>query len=109
MGDEFWDNVKLAVMAFILFIVLLLVLNVLGVPIGRWFGIQQEETRREIYETSRSYNQGMAVDLDSLCREMHTNPDAQAKAALADTIRLRSARFTGELPEHVQTCLKEVR
>lgn len=68
-----------------------------------------EETRRQVYDESRSYRQGMAVDLDELCRQRKLATDEGQKAILADTIRLRSARFTGELPSHVKDCLNEVR
>ena len=98
-------------MIFVGFIIILVIgaLSVVGLVWNRHAAPYAEETRRQTYETSRSYNQGMAVDLDDLCRQWRTNADPVTKAGLADTIRLRSARYTGELPSHVQACVEEVR
>lgn len=77
----------------------------LGRPVAKY----TEETRRQVYEESRAYQQGMAVDLDELCRQRKLTQDEGEKAILAETIRLRAARFTGELPAHVEECIHEVR
>lgn len=80
-----------------------------GLIFNRHAAPYAEETRRMTYDQSRSYQQGMAVDLDELCRQRRLATDGGIKAALADTIRLRSARYMGELPSHVQECVNEVR
>lgn len=80
-----------------------------GLIFSRHAAPYAEETRRRTYDQSRAYQQGMAIDLDELCRQRKLSTDEGVKAALADTIRLRSARFQGDLPYHVQECLNEVR
>lgn len=75
----------------------------------RFFKPFEEETRRQTFETSQTYNHGMAVDLDNFCRQYRITKDANEKAILADTIRLRVARYTGELPAHIQSCVEETR
>ena len=84
-------------------------LSAMGLGWQRVAAPYAEETRSQTYESSRTYQHGMAVDLDELCRQRSLTADEGQKAVLADTIRLRSARFTGELPSHVQECLNEVR
>ena len=84
-------------------------LTALGLLGDRHFQPYAEETRSQTYDSSRTYQQGMAVDLDDLCRRYHTAKDVDIKAGLADTIRLRSARYSGPLPAHVEACLGEVR
>lgn len=91
-----------AVIAFFAIITLILLWNR---PAAKY----AEETSRQVYEGSRTYQHGMAVDLDDLCRQRKLSTDEGHKAVLAETIRLRAARFTGELPAHVQECLNEVR
>ncbi len=83
--------------------------NWFGLVAGRPMAKYAEETRRQVYEESRAYQQGMAVDLDELCRQRKLTDDEGEKAVLAETIRLRSARFTGELPQHIEECLHDVR
>ena len=90
-------------------VALIYAVTVSGLLFNRHAAPYSEETRALTYDNSRTYNQGMAVDLDELCRQRKLASDEGAKAVLADTIRLRSARHTGQLPSHVQECLNEVR
>lgn len=78
----------------------LAILAVLGVAILIWFGLlvgrpmqkYAEETRSQVYEQSRAYQQGLKIDLADLCRQMAQTDDAQSKAAISETIRLRADR-----------------
>ena len=90
-------------------IFLLLLIGFLGWAMRALFAPAHEEIDRKVYDQSRAYQQGMAVDLDDLCRQRKLSNDDGVRAVLADTIRLRSARFNGELPSHIQECLNEVR
>jgi hypothetical protein len=64
-----------------------------------------EETRRITYEEGASYRQGVAIDLDNLCRQWRSN----RSPAIADTIRLRLAHFDiNNLPSQVRQCVEEV-
>lgn len=80
-----------------------------GALIGRPVATYTEETRRQVYDQSRAYRDGMAVDLDGFCREYRFASDPGEKAVLAETIRLRTARFDGPLPSHIEECINEVR
>lgn len=80
-----------------------------GLVLNRVFGTYAEETRSQIYTQSKTYNDGMAVDLDDLCRQHRLAPDDATKAVLADTIRLRAARYdSSRLPPHIARCLENV-
>lgn len=107
------DSLKTAILTgfvgLVLIVALLFLLNGLGLLWGRQAAPYAEETRRQTFEQSATYQQGMALDLDALCRERKTTADAGGKAVLAETIRLRSARFKGELPSHIKECVNEVR
>lgn len=96
-------------------IVILLILAVsttfglFGLSWNRFAAPFQEETRAQTYENSRTFNQGMAIDLDNLCRQWRTTKDENEKAALAETIRLRVARYEiNKLPSQVAACVREV-
>ena len=104
-----WQTVLLGIGLFSGVLVLGAATNWFGLVAGRPMAKYAEETRRQVYDESRSYQQGMAVDLDELCRERKLSADEGQKAVLAETIRLRSARYTGGLPSHIKDCLNEVR
>lgn len=85
-------------------------LNMIGLGFNRVAAPYAEETRARTYESSRAYNQGMAIDLDDLCRQWRTSTDPNQRAALADTIRLRAARYDiTKLPPQVRGCVEEIR
>ena len=111
--DDKDDNLSFILVAgafaFIVFILAMTLLGGWAAIFGREVGKYNEESRRQIYEESATYNQGMAVDLDNLCRQWRAAKTADEKAGLADTINLRSASYTGKLPKHVTACLKKVR
>lgn len=70
---------------------------ILGTATG-WFGLvaqrpmakYAEETRTQVYEQSRAYQQGLRIDLADLCRQVATTDDQQAKATIRSTIQLRA-------------------
>ena len=90
-------------------IVAVAVLSVVVLGLRSFLAPAHEAIDREVYDQSRAYQQGMAVELDDLCRQRKLSSDEMVRATLADTIRLRSARFKGELPSHIEACLNEVR
>lgn len=93
----------------LLIVIFLIVLGVVGLGLRSFLAPAHEAIDREVYDQSRAYQQGMAVELDDLCRQRKLSSDEMVRATLADTIRLRSARFKGELPTHIEACLNEVR
>lgn len=99
-GAAFW-----LLAAFIAFVVITTLFGGWSMIFGREAGKYKEETRRQIVEESRAYQEGMAQNLDRLCLEW----DATGSAAIAQSIRHRSAGFKGELPEHIQQCVDAAR
>jgi hypothetical protein len=59
----------------------------------KFFGIKYENVRREIFEQSQAYNQGMVQELDNMMFE-YQGADKEHKAALA-SIFLRRASYYG--------------
>lgn len=81
-----------------------------------WFGLivdrpmqrYAEETRREVYDTSRSYNQGSIADFRRYCADWKKS-DGQSKDADAELIRSTFNTYTGApLPPDVQACIAQV-
>ncbi len=59
----------------------------------KYFGIKYENTRREIFEQSQAYNQGMVQELDNMMFE-YQKADEEQKGALG-SIFLRRASYYG--------------
>lgn len=76
-----------------------------GRIIGREFQKFDEETRTQVMEESRTYNEGMAQNLDKLCLEWGRG----GNVAVARSIRHRSSGYKGVLPPHVQQCVDAAR
>lgn len=68
---------------------------------NRTLGKFNEESRRQIQEESRAYQEGMAQNLDRLCLEW----ERTGNVAIARSIRHRAAGYSGDLPDHVRACL----
>lgn len=83
----------------------LLLLGILFRTVGREFQKYDEETRAQVVEQSRAYNEGMAKNLDKLCVEWELTNNA----AVAQSIRHRASGYKGELPPHIQNCLDAAR
>jgi Flp pilus assembly protein TadB len=91
--------------AFVLAILLIAGLSFAALRWQRVTQPYQEQTRRLTYENSQTYNDGMAIDLSELCRQMKNATDQDVKSGLAETIRLRAARYHGQLPAKTQECV----
>lgn len=89
-------------------------LAILGWALG-WFGLATqrpmakyaEETRAQVYDTSRQYQQGTNRDLARYCREWRA-AQGPAANAVADLIRSTADTYEGELTEANRRCLEEV-
>lgn len=105
MSDD--DNIKIAygLTAIFLIIIIATLLAAYGSFTGRIFGKYREETRTQIVEQSRAYQEGMAQNLDKLCLEW----ERDGHKAIAQSIRHRSSGYKGELPPHVQQCVNAAR
>jgi hypothetical protein len=106
------DIVKLALYAFIALVLVL----VLGLGLG-WFGMitgrpmakYQEETRTQVYDQSRSYQQGANRDIARYCQQMRTEPGTSGKKAIAALIRSTMSTYDGPLSPDNQDCVSEAK
>lgn len=105
MDDEIKEGFSLLVILGIIFLVGSVLVGGFYMVVGREFGKYAEETRTQIMEESRTYNEGMAQNLDKLCLEW----DREGSKAIAQSIRHRSSGYKGELPPHVQQCVDAAR
>lgn len=109
--DKIGCGAMLAIGAFIV-----LVLTTLGWATS-WFGLvvqrpmakYAEETRAQVYDTSRQYNQGTNRDIARYCEQMRTAAEPNAKKAVAALIRSNIATFNGDLTPENQGCLAEAK
>ena len=102
------NNLKIAAAYLAIFAGVLLVgwgTNWFGLVAGRPMAKYAEETRRQVFTESRIYQEGMAQNLDTLCREWRKTDDP----GVAASIRQRAAGYAGPLPAHVETCLYQAR
>jgi Tfp pilus assembly protein PilO len=80
-----------------------------------WFGLvtqrpmakYQEETRKEVYDTSRQYQQGTNRDVARYCEQMRTADNPAAKKAVAALIRSTLSTYDGPLTEDNKDCAQE--
>lgn len=101
---------KIVAWAFVAFVGLL----ILGWATS-WFGLvtqrpmakYQEETRKEVYDTSRQYQQGTNRDVARYCEQMRTADTAAAKKAVAALIRTTLTTYDGPLSEDNKDCANE--
>jgi len=62
------------------------------------FGARHEQLRRETFEKSKAFNQGMIQELQNM-QFQYVQADAEHKAALADIILHRAADFDLQQPQ----------
>lgn len=74
----------------------------------KYFAPKQEAVRRQVFEQSKAYNQGMIQELESLQHEYITT-DKQHQEALACLIRHRYADYDrSKLPLYLQQFLNQI-
>jgi len=67
----------------------------------------REETRSQVYDTSREYNEGVNRDLSHYCYEFHK--EDSNKKGLAALIRTTADTFKGIVLPDNQTCITEAK
>ena len=90
------------------------VLLILGLALG-WFGLVTqrpmakygEETRRQVWETSVSREQGVNHLIAGYCLNMRTSGEANTKKAFARLILDQSGTFVGKLTDDSAACVSE--
>jgi hypothetical protein len=76
-----------------------------------WFGLvtqrpmakYAEETRAQVYDTSRQFQQGVNRDVARYCRQWH-EADGAGKKAVADLIASTLSTYQGQLTAANQQC-----
>ena len=100
------------------FIIILFIVAILGLTwIGqgndfflyKYFGPKYEQQRREIFEQSKAYNQGMIQELQAMQREyIKATPEQQE--SLASVIMHDYADYNDRnLPDHLRVFMSEIR
>ncbi len=75
----------------------------------KFFAPRREAVRRETFEESKSYNQGMIQELQDMQFE-YVKAEPEAKAALADVILHRVADYdVDKLPDNLREFVEELR
>lgn len=108
------DDTKTVCLLFAAIVGLICFIVVLGWGLG-WFGLAaqrpmakyQEETRKEVYDTSRQYQQGTNRDLARYCEQMRSAGNGAAKKAVAALIRSTASTYDGPLSDDNKACLSE--
>ncbi len=73
------------------------------------FGPAQEQVRREVFEESKAYNDGMAMELDAM-RFEYVKAAPEHQAALASVILHRAATYdVDRLPVDLRQFIQELR
>ena len=64
----------------------------------KFFAPKQEQVRREVFENSRAFNQGMVQELENMQRDYIKEKDPNAKTALASIILHRASGYNLDDP-----------
>jgi len=110
---KLFGTILAGVLAFILFIVLMLGLGWIATGndffLYKYFAPKQEAVRREVFEQSKAYNQGMIQDLRAY-QVAYINADTNHQAALANVILHQFADYPyDKLPYDLQQFMQTVR
>jgi hypothetical protein len=97
----------------IAFVVLVFVLGFLfqgeDFILYRYFAPKQEAVRRQVFEQTKSYNQGYIQELQAM-QFQYVQADKSAKAALADIILHRTADYPdAKLPPDLYAFIEQLR
>ena len=80
-----------------------------------WFGLitqrpmakYREETRAQVYDTSRQYQQGTNRDIARYCEQMRSAETPAGKKAVAALIRTTLSTYDGPLSDDTRDCATE--
>jgi hypothetical protein len=86
-----------------------LMISGLDFNIYKFFAPKYEQVRRNTFEQSQAYNEGMRRDLESLRNQYLTATDPAAKAALKATFVHRAEGYPNELPADLQSFYNSIR
>jgi len=74
------------------------------------FAPQREEVRRQVFEETKSYNQGMIQELQNMQFQYVATKDSSAKASLASIILQRAADYPEDrLPADLRSFIQKLK
>lgn len=97
-----WAGLVIATLVAIVF--LSIFFTGLDFGLNAFFMPKQEQVRRNTFEQSQAYNEGMRRDLESICNDYRTTNDATRKAILVQTFTHRVEGYPNQLPDYLQSC-----
>ncbi len=105
MDPEVKTAIKWGAAALLALVLLGWALSWFSLLTGRPMAKYGEETRKQVYDTSRQYQQGTNRDIARYCEQMRTASTAAARKAVAALIRSTSSTYDGPLSSDNQACL----
>lgn len=98
-------EIGVTVVMFVVVLVLIIGFAVFGLFFNRHALPYAEETRRQTYNSSQSYQQGSQRDFENLCLQYAEATDDGAKDIIRDMISRRKQDYTGApLNANVEAC-----
>jgi len=83
--------------------------NVLDFGLFKTFAPRYEQVRRDTFEQSQAYNEGMRRDLENLRDQYMGATDPAAKSALRATFIHRAEGYPNQLPADLQSFYNSLR
>lgn len=94
----------------VLFVIVGWFLTGSGIMTKKFFGTMNENVNREIFEETKSYNEGKTQQLAKYFQEYQTSNDIESRAAIRGTIRTMFADYDAEkLPPLLRKFLTDMR
>jgi hypothetical protein len=84
-------------------VLLAIFMQTLGFSLFKTFAPRYEQVRRETFEQSQAYNEGMRRDLESIHDDYLKATDPSVKAALRATFIHRAEGYPNQLPVDLQS------
>jgi hypothetical protein len=100
--------VALAVVSLIAVAALALFANTVDFGMFKTFAPRYEQVRRDTFEQSQAYNEGMRRDLEDIHTQYLTSSDPAAKAALRATFIHRAQGYPNQLPADLQSFYESI-
>ena len=102
-------KVTLIIGAVIAGAIVIFLLEVVGLANFKFFGPKFEDVRREVFESTRSYNQAKMQELSKYRLEYIRSDDDAVRSAIASTIRHRFADYDkSQLPSELRDFVNQI-
>ena len=107
---EFIKELLTYIVIIFLLLILVLVLTFFGMKSYQYFAPKMENIRRNVFESTRSYNEGKIQDLAKYRNEYLLAKTVEDKNAIKSTINLMFANYNdSKMPMELNQFLKEMR